>query len=139
MQVQPNRASRASAVRIVTGVLTLFAAACGSQPASVDTDPVRVRSCLRDAKVRVSTDTDLVTADAGKANIAARFKRNRANIAIERTEGDANKMERDHEAFMDEEGAEERLWREGVTVIRWDKAPEGAEARVVERCTGVSA
>jgi len=74
----------------------------------------------------------LIAEDAGLGSVAAEFGRNRANVVIERSEGDAESTAREYEAFI--ENPDERLTEEGSVVVAYDKTPTERETRTIEGC-----
>jgi len=74
----------------------------------------------------------LIAEDAGLGSVVAEFGRNRANVVIERSEGDAESTAREYEAFI--ENPDERLTQEGSVVVAYDKTPTDRERRTIEGC-----
>jgi hypothetical protein len=115
--------------------------ACGDSGGSEPPTAREVASCLRDGGAKATTDRDdldLVAAEAGVGGVLVEWERNSANVAIERSEGDAENSERAYEVFVEGFGAnaDELLRRDGSVVVLYDKSPTEEEASLVEDCTG---
>jgi hypothetical protein len=112
----------------------LALAGCGGGQGSVgeDVSPEQVESCLKRAGVKTGGTRDLIAEDAGVGSVVAELDRNRANVVIERSEGDAESTASDYEAFI--ENPDERLTQEGSVVVAWDKTPTDQETRAIEGC-----
>jgi len=103
---------------------------CGETARSVT--PTEVEGCLKRAGVETGGTRDLIAEEAGLGSVVAECDRNRANVVIERSEGDAESTAREYEAFI--ENPDERLMQEGSVVVAWDKTPTDRETRTLEGC-----
>lgn len=122
-------------IRLAAVATVLTLAACGGGAggtAARDVSPDQVEGCLKRAGVGTGGTRDVIAEDAGVGSVVAEFDRNRANIVIERSEGDAESTARDYEAFIENPG--ERLSRQGSVVVAYDKTPTDQETRTIEGC-----
>jgi hypothetical protein len=126
-------------------------AGCGGGDGAERLSAREIAACLKherppretawvDVKVG-SKDLDIVAADAGEAGILVEWiyrGGNTANIAVERSDADAENTERAYEAFGEGFGInlEESLIRRGNVVVFYDKTPDPDEARLIDTCIG---
>jgi hypothetical protein len=84
-----------------------------------------------------SEDLDAVAADAGDAGILVEWiyrGGNTANIAVERSDADAENTERAYELFAEGFGTntEALLHRRGNVVVLYDKSPDADESGLID-------
>ena len=130
-----TRIRRAGSI-VVLLVGTLIASGCRE---SEPPNPQALSQCLQKAQVDVSTnreDMDLVAEGAGVGAVVADWKKNRANIVIERSESDAERTEARYRPFFEAFGGnpDETVKRKGATVVAYDKVPTETETETVSDC-----
>lgn len=78
-------------------------------------------------------DLDYVAQDAGDKGIHVDFERNSLNIAVERSESDAEQTLKAYRLFLTD-ASSDQLSREGTVVMAYDKTPRADELEPVMSC-----
>jgi hypothetical protein len=123
---------------VVTTVLIVGGCGGGGEEAHVTAR--EFANCIGDQSVltwsRNEDDLDLIAADAGDGGIYVDFGENTANVAVERTNSDADRTEEAYKTFGKafETNLSDLLHRRGNVVWVYDKSPTESETSAVETC-----